>query len=310
MSQPRSRWSAPNAVAVNRKTNTIYVAAPLQPEAKRSGSHSRERDRTGFSRHTIVLITAVIAGLAPAGAATQAAAAAGAAASPGTWGTAIEVPGTAALNQGGDAAVEAVSCASTGNCTAGRYYSDSFGHQPFVAREINGRWGTAKQVPGIAALTQGGSAVIHSLSCGSAGNCSAAGSYFDAATHNDQAFVVSESNGTWHAAKQVAAALNLGGIAEVTSVSCASAGNCSAGRSYADAAGHTQAFAVGETSGTWHAAKQVPGTAALNQGGAPSSSRCRARRRATAAPPGSTQPTTIFSRCSWPARRTAPGAPP
>ena len=35
---------------------------------------------------------------------------------------AIEVPGLAALNKGGDAGVDSVSCASAGNCAAGGYY--------------------------------------------------------------------------------------------------------------------------------------------------------------------------------------------
>jgi hypothetical protein len=51
----------------------------------------------------------------------------------GTWGTAIEVPGTAALNQGGFAFVESVSCASAAECSAGGIYADSSGHdQVFV----------------------------------------------------------------------------------------------------------------------------------------------------------------------------------
>jgi hypothetical protein len=53
-----------------------------------------------------------------------------------TWGTAEEVPGTATLNQGGDAGAESVSCASAGNCTAGGYYTDGSSHsQAFVVSE-------------------------------------------------------------------------------------------------------------------------------------------------------------------------------
>jgi hypothetical protein len=74
----------------------------------------------------------------------------------GTWGTAIEVPGTGALNQGGNAAVNSVSCASAGNCSAGGAYRDGSGHfQAFVAGEVNGTWGTAIEVPGTAGLNQG-----------------------------------------------------------------------------------------------------------------------------------------------------------
>jgi hypothetical protein len=43
------------------------------------------------------------------------------------------------------------------------------------------------------------------------------------------------------------AALNRGGNAGVSSVSCASAGNCSAGGFYKDSSGHQQAFVVSQT---------------------------------------------------------------
>ena len=105
------------------------------------------------------------------------------------------------------------------------------------------------------------------MSCASAGDCSAGGSYTDDSIHT-QAFVVSQVNGTWHAAIEVpgTAALNQGGGAQVSSVSCASAGNCSAGGHYPDSSGHRQAFVVSQTNGTWGTAEEVPGTAALNQG--------------------------------------------
>jgi hypothetical protein len=187
----------------------------------------------------------------------------------GTWHTAIEVPGTAALNQAGFAEILSVSCASAGNCSAGGYYTDSADNsQAFVVSQAHGTWGTAIEVPGTAALNQGGGAAeILSVSCASAGNCSAGGTY-----GNAQAFVVSQANGTWRKAIEVpgTAALNQGGVAEITSVSCASAGNCAAGGQYADNAGdfqHRQAFVVSQANGTWGAAIEVPGTAALNQGG-------------------------------------------
>ncbi|HEY6496233.1 MAG TPA: hypothetical protein VIZ43_23380 [Trebonia sp.] len=184
----------------------------------------------------------------------------------GTWGKAEEVPGIAALNQGGDAQVSQVSCAPAGNCSAGGFYTDSSGNdQAYVVNETNGTWGTAKQVPGFPAL--GGEASADVLSCGSAGNCSAGGNYTDASGHF-QAFVVSEVNGTWGKATEVpgTATLNQGGDAHLGAVSCASAGNCSAGGSYFDASGNTQLFVVNEANGTWGTAEEVPGTAALNHG--------------------------------------------
>ena len=187
----------------------------------------------------------------------------------GTWHKAIEVPGIAALNQGGSADITSVSCASAGNCSAGGRYSDSLdNNQVFVVSQTGGTWHKAIEVPGSAALNQGGSAFLTSVSCGSAGNCTAGGSYFDI-SHNRQAFVVSQTGGTWHKAIEVpgSAALNQGGIAEVNSVSCAPAGNCSAGGRYFDGSIRQEAFVASQTGGTWHTAIEVPGTAALNQGG-------------------------------------------
>jgi hypothetical protein len=192
----------------------------------------------------------------------------------GTWRKAEEVPGTAALNKRGDAAVTSVSCGSAGNCSAGGYYAS--GHHPaggaiiraFVVSEVHGTWRKAEEVPGTAALNKGGVAQTTSVSCASAGNCSAVGWYSGAGVSSiEQVFVVSEVHGRWRKAEEVpgTAALNKGGVAQITSVSCASAGNCSAGGSYlgAGVSGNQQAFVVSEVHGTWRKAEEVPGIAAL-----------------------------------------------
>jgi len=192
-------------------------------------------------------------------AATQVAAGAPAAAG-GSWGSAQEV--AAALNTGGFAEVNSVSCAKAGNCSAGGFYTRSSGPTPaFVVSETNGAWGTAHQVA--AALNAGGIAAISSVSCGSAGNCSAGGFYTDNSGRR-RAFVVSEANGAWGTAHQVAAALNAGGGAVINAVSCASAGNCTAGGSYTSSSGDQRAFVVTETNGTWGTAQKV--AVALNTG--------------------------------------------
>src|SRR5215467_8738992 len=77
------------------------------------------------------------------------------------WGTAEEVAGTAALNQGGSAFINSVSSAAAANCSAGGHYSDSAGNvQVVVVNQVNGTWHTAIEVPGTAALNQGGDAAI------------------------------------------------------------------------------------------------------------------------------------------------------
>src|SRR5208282_5094837 len=128
----------------------------------------------------------------------------------------------------------------------------------------NGSWGKAIQVPGVAALSgaSGGSAV-DAVSCRPAGNCAAGGSY--SSDGDEQAFVVSEKNGSWGKAVEVpgSAALNLGASGGVNSVSCASAGNCAAVGYYRGAGGAPQAFVVSENHGSWGTAIQVPGSAAF-----------------------------------------------
>ena len=172
----------------------------------------------------------------------------------GTWGTAQQVPGSTAL---GGFEIISVSCASAGNCSAGGNARNSNNlWRPFVVDETHGTWGTAQVVPGITALGRGGDE-LRMLSCGAAGSCSAVGDYFSAASGR-QAFVVTETGGTWGKALEVPGTAQPGPEAEAVSVSCASAGNCSAGGLYG-----AGAFVVSETNGTWGTAQQVPGSAAL-----------------------------------------------
>jgi hypothetical protein len=235
--------------------------------AVRSGSVKRSA-----AALAVVAVAALGAGVlsAPGAAAgTRAAHPASAAATGGTWGTAEQVPGTAALNTGGTARVVSISCSAAGSCGAGGLYLESSGgSQAFVVSKADGTWGTAEEAPGTAALNAGGSAGINSVSCASAGNCSAGGSYVDSSGHT-QAFVINETNGSWRQAKEVrrTAALNKGGVAVINSVSCHSAGNCSAGGYYTDSSDHQQAFVVSEVKGTWGRAAELRGIAKLNAGG-------------------------------------------
>jgi hypothetical protein len=160
-----------------------------------------------------------------------------------------------------------VTCPSAGNCAAGGAYTDTgSNYHGFVAVEQNDQWGTAIEVPGLAALNTGGNAEVNSVSCGSAGSCVAGGYY---TSSGSRAFVAVAQNGTWGTAIPVPglAALNTGGNAVVTSVSCGSAGSCVAGGSYRDSRRHMQVFVTSENNGVWHTAIYVPGLPALNAGG-------------------------------------------
>jgi hypothetical protein len=180
----------------------------------------------------------------------------------------MQVPGTAALNEGRFAATNSVSCPAAGSCSAGGHYTDGAGHQQvFVVTEVAGRWRKAVEVPGTATLNKGGFALLNSVSCGAIGSCAAGGSYTGGAGH-EQAFMLNEVAGRWRRAVEVpgTAALNKGG-ADTSTVSCAAAGNCAAGGYYTGASHVEHAFVVTEANGRWRAAIRVPGLAALSNGG-------------------------------------------
>jgi hypothetical protein len=226
----------------------------------------------------------------------------------GAWGRAAKVGGMQTLNRGRSASVDSVSCASAGTCAAGGYYTDRSRHdQAFVVSQVHGRWGTAREVPGTAALDQGGSAVITSVSCPSAGTCAAAGHYTDRSRHV-QGFVVSQVHGRWGTAREIPgmgaigwvscasagnctaaggvfvvsqvhghwgtarqipglAALAATGSVQISSLSCGSAGNCAATANYSDEVGNQYPYLASQVNGTWGQAVKVPGMAALGQGG-------------------------------------------
>ena len=83
----------------------------------------------------------------------------------GAWGTAEEVPGTAALNQEGNAAIDSVSCAGAGACSAGGSYLDSSGFaQAWVVSTVT----SCAQVSRSRAATVAGAPAAQQIRRGSA----------------------------------------------------------------------------------------------------------------------------------------------
>jgi hypothetical protein len=161
----------------------------------------------------------------------------------GSW-FAQTLPGSAELNIGGNAQLASVSCAAAGDCATSGFSLPGPGiAQSLVDVEQGGSWVSAQEILGIANLP---SALGGPVSCGGVGSCSAVGWYTDTAGHR-QAYVVNETSHAWGGAIGVAGNLNTGGVAESTAVSCASAGICAAGGTYADAAGNIQGFVVDES---------------------------------------------------------------
>lgn len=192
----------------------------------------------------------------------------------GVWGDALEVPGLAALNVGGNAAIEQMSCTLAGGClVAGTYEGDSTaGQQAFVVQEISGVWGTAQDIPGLDALNTGGAAEVRTLYCVHTGNCTVGGDYHDAA--GAEPFAAYQNYGEWYSAQTFPdiAAANTGLSASIDSLSCQRRGICTGVGTYQTSDGDTQAFSVSEQAYIWSAFQPVAGLAALPNGGAASSS--------------------------------------
>jgi hypothetical protein len=197
------------------------------------------------------------------------------------WGTAEELPGSDALNGGWDASVLSVSCPSAGNCAAGGYLQpnqdmdcDPPGASPpalncegsFVANARNGRWGDARY-PAYPGMSQ-----VSSVSCSSAADCSAGGYSINLSNDVILPEVMTERSARWGTPAPIPGIPALfrsvkGNQSKVISLSCWSPGNCGAGGYYSDDFnGHGQVFVASERDGRWGAAKEAPGTAALNLG--------------------------------------------
>jgi|GEM_PF-655025 len=187
----------------------------------------------------------------------------------GTWGAAQEVPGTAALNSdsgSNGAEVTSLSCPAAGTCTAvGFFSSATIGQEGFVVNETKGVWGTAVEPPNFATVNASNYAALVALSCSSAGTCLAGGNYIDG-DGNQEALLVPEVNGVWGNTFEVpgSGALNTGGTDNVSSISCASTGNCLVGGVYTTNGIDYQGYITEEKNGVWSPAAQPAGFAALN----------------------------------------------
>jgi hypothetical protein len=173
--------------------------------------------------------------------------------SSGSWTAArATLPNDAGANP--HVSLTALSCASAGDCVAIGSYADSLSHnQPLLESEASGSWTPIKPPLPADASTGGGHRLL-SVSCPAAGNCAVTGYYYDSSLRT-QGPLLGESSGTWtpiKASPPFDAATNP--LVSVASVSCPSAGECTAAGNYTDASNHSQGLALGESSGTWSAA--------------------------------------------------------
>jgi hypothetical protein len=172
----------------------------------------------------------------------------------GTWGTGSSpvLPANAATAKQ-NVFLNSVSCDSTGNCSAVGSYLVGSGAEGLLVTETAGSWSTGTEAALPAdATAAGGAAGLSSVSCSSAGNCSASGSYVGS-SDDIEGLLLTETAGTWGTGVEAALPANAATAQPgvyLSSISCASAGNCSAVGIYNNDTGNDGVLLT-ETEGSW-----------------------------------------------------------
>ncbi len=164
----------------------------------------------------------------------------------------------------------ATACTGAGKCVAGGDYQDgSKPVEPVVATRSHGLWsrGIRLLLPPNAA--QQPYSQVNGIACVSAGNCVAVGDYDYGKSNSLEAFIATETRGTW--ARAFAPRLPGDSSAPVSAqlgaVACTHSGFCEAVGSYQDSSGNVQSMALAKPAdGRWHPATEItaPASAAAN----------------------------------------------
>jgi hypothetical protein len=171
--------------------------------------------------------------------------------------------------------LSAVSCPSTGNCIAVGTYSDGSSRtQALAVGESAGTWSPAGKVtlPSNADTVGANSdTALNAVSCSSAGNCAAVGSYDATSLNEVEGLEVTETGGVWssglEASLPVAGATNP--YLRLDTVTCSTGGSCLAGGGYVSSGGAYEELVLNYSSGTWTgAATAVLSHAQATLGGA------------------------------------------
>jgi hypothetical protein len=176
------------------------------------------------------------------------------------WQRAVTIRPPTNADSNPSAHLAAVNCPKAGDCVAvGAYTTKSLTEEVMAAVETKGKWGRAVQIrmPGDALAEP--LAELYSVSCPSARDCVAVGSYSNTADRG-LPLVVAESGGHWKRAIGISAlppgAEYSNQDATLNGVTC-TASSCVAVGSYENADAVSMAMAVSESRGRWGSAVQV-----------------------------------------------------
>ncbi len=177
--------------------------------------------------------------------------------SDGTWGQISEItppPDESTTVPAAD--LFAVSCTSSGNCVAvGSYQNSNSEFEPMVVTETDGTWGQARTLPlpADAGTIQGSE--LKGISCASAGNCTAVGSYANS-SGGEEPMVVSETDGSWGDLAPLAPPLSAE-TGTLYAIACTSAGDCGAVGYDGQSSNASGLMETTETNGIWGQASQL-----------------------------------------------------
>jgi hypothetical protein len=181
----------------------------------------------------------------------------------GVWLVAKEVQLPANADKASQvSAVHSIECSSAGNCSAVGTYDTTATPTPFtegfVMNEVGGTWHNPSEVVLPVSIRGNPYVTINQIACGSAGNCSAVGSYID--TNNvTHALAINEVAGKWRSGLTIALPGNASAFAgaSLSELACASAGNCSAIGTYNAAGAGVEAIVANEVHGAWARASEL-----------------------------------------------------
>jgi hypothetical protein len=154
---------------------------------------------------------------------------------------------------------KSVSCSASGNCTAvGQFKNINNSKEAFTMTSTNGEWTLARPAVFPADVqSENPEARFDSVSCATAGNCTAVG-WFNNISDWGEAFTMTSTNGVWALARP--AVFPNGTQSEFheddfRSVSCPTAGNCTAVGTFITVDNSREAFTMTSTNGVWALAR-------------------------------------------------------
>jgi len=180
----------------------------------------------------------------------------------GAWSNATEVRLPVLTTANPYVTLDQVACAGTGYCSAvGSFIDTSNVTHAIVVNQVARTWHAAAILALPANASAFAGATASEVTCISAGNCSATGTY-NAAGSGVQALVANETNGAWSRAKELQMPANAAANPQALlfgfqGITCASVGNCTTGGQYIDKTGNFQGFLANEVNARWQAATQL-----------------------------------------------------